>query len=258
LNDSSSRLDSLRRSHPFFSASAPLVFAHRGGAALSPENTIAAFERARALRVDGLEIDVRLSGDGHVVLLHDRTLDRTTELRGAVSGYSAAELARHGVPRLADVLAGFSELRLIIELKENAVELARRVVDDVRAAGAVPRVCLGSFGYRVLNAVRAAAPEIVTSAAREEVRWALYRSWMNWTPRRPRYGGFQVPEIAGRTRVVSPRFVDAAHRAGLAVQVWTVDDPGQAERLLTWGADAIITDRPDIMVPLVERFGVRA
>jgi len=66
------------------------------------------------------------------------------------------------------------------------------------------------------------------------------------------YGGFQVPEVAGRTRVVSPRFVGAAHRAGLGVQVWTVDSLADARRLLDWGVDALITDRPDIIVPLVK------
>jgi glycerophosphoryl diester phosphodiesterase len=92
---------------------------------------------------------------------------------------------------------------------------------------------------------------MATSAAREEVRWALYRSWCRWPVTKPRYGGYQVPEIAGATRVVSPRFVADAHHAGLAVQVWTVDRPEDARRLLDWQVDALITDRPDVLVPLV-------
>ncbi len=84
--------------HSFFSSSTPLVFAHRGGAGLSPENTMAAFGRAHALQVDGLEMDVRLSRDGRAVVLHDSTLDRTTALRGPVQHYPAAELAAAGVP----------------------------------------------------------------------------------------------------------------------------------------------------------------
>ncbi len=242
---------------PFFSSSTPLVFAHRGGAGLSPENTMTAFERARALHVDGLEMDVRLSRDGRPVVLHDPTLDRTTALRGAVELFRAAELALIGVPLLSDVLAAFPDMRLIVELKENTVELGNAVIADIRAAGACDRVCLGSFGWRVLRAVRRAAPEIATSAAREEVRWALYRSWINWPVAHPRYTGYQVPELAGATRVVSPKFIAAAHRAGLRVQVWTVDDPAQAQRLLEWGADAIITDRPDLMVPLVREWSSR-
>jgi glycerophosphoryl diester phosphodiesterase len=239
--------------HPFFRSARPLVFAHRGGGALAPENTIAAFDNGLALGADGLELDVHLSRDGRVVVHHDRTLDRTTTLRGRVAERDAGELAAAGVPSLGAVLARF-RTRIIVELKLNDPRLGRAVVSDVRAAAAADRVCVGSFGRRVLRAVRALAPDIATSAAREEVRWALYRSWCGWPVRHARYAGFQVPERAGVTRVVSPRFVAQAHRAGLAVQVWTVDTEADARRLLAWGVDALITDRPDIIVPTVQRF----
>jgi glycerophosphoryl diester phosphodiesterase len=136
-------------------------------------------------------------------------------------------------------------------LKVNTAELARAVVDVVKKRDAVERVCLGSFGARVLRAVRELEPAIATSAAREEVRWALYRSWCRWPVMRPRYSGYQIPEWSGSTRVVSPAFVKHAHRAGLGVQVWTVDDERDARRLLAWGVDALITDRPDLIVPIV-------
>ncbi|MBI3403543.1 MAG: glycerophosphodiester phosphodiesterase [Acidobacteria bacterium] len=237
--------------HRFFESSRSLVFAHRGGAALAPENTIAAFDTGIAFGADGLELDVRLSRDGVVVVHHDRLLDRTTPLRGPVADRTADELARADVPAIADVLARYRDARIIIEMKENAAALARATVDAVRRAGAVDRVCLGAFGRRVLREARAIEPSIATSAAREEVRWALYRSWVRWPVPRVGYAGFQVPEMAGRTRVVSPRFIDAAHRAGLGVQVWTVDTAEDARRLLAWGVDALITDRPDVIVPLV-------
>jgi len=237
--------------HPFFAASRPLVFAHRGGSALAPENTIAAFDNGLALGADGLELDVHLSRDGEVVVHHDRTLERTTTLRGPVAARTAGELAGAGVPALRDVLARYRETRVIVEMKANRPELAAAVLDVVRRAGAIERVCLGAFGRRVLRAARAIEPAIATSAAREEVRWALYRSWVRWPVTRVGYEGYQVPEWAGRTRVVSPRFVEMAHRAGLGVQVWTVDTEADARRLLGWGVDALITDRPDIIVPLV-------
>ena len=258
-------------SHPVFSSTRPLVFAHRGGSALAPENTVAAFDQGLALGADGLELDVHLSRDGVVVVHHDATLDRTTNARGPVASVDAADLARvdaghHfassgrgypfrgqglGVPTLREVLRRYRDTRFIIEMKSNALDLARATVEVVRGAGAVDRVCLGSFGTRVLRAARALAPEVATSAAREEVRWALYRSWVRWPMSRAAYGSYQVPERAGATRVVSPRFVDAAHRAGLVVQVWTVDDPDDVRRLLGWGVDAIISDRPDVVVPTV-------
>ena len=252
------------------------MFAHRGGAGLAPENTIAAFQNGLALGADGLELDVRLSKDGVVVVHHDARLERTTNLSGEVAHFTADELGRANagyhfategtrrfgagncaVPTLAAVLARFPDTRIIVELKENTRDLAQAVVAAVRRARAEERVCLGSFGGRVLRAAREAAPEIATSASREEVRWALYRSRFRWPVRGASYGGYQVPELAGTTRVVSSRFVQDAHRAGLDVQVWTVDGPDDARRLLGWGVDALITDRPDLIGPIV-RGGRRA
>jgi glycerophosphoryl diester phosphodiesterase len=248
-----------------------LTFAHRGGSALAPENTLAAFDNGLELGADGLELDVRLSKDGKVVVHHDAALDRTTNLHGRVDEFTADELERAdaaahferhglrpfrgqdvGVPLLATVLKRYRDAPIIIEMKVNSAELAQAVVDTVRAADAVDRVCLGSFGLRVLRAARQLLPAIATSAAREEVRWALYRSRLRWPVRRPRYDGYQVPEMAGGTRVVSQRFVADAHAAGLPVQVWTVDTPEAANRLLDWNVDALITDRPDVIQPLVK------
>src|SRR5262245_53336905 len=96
----------------FFSALEPLIFAHRGGSALAPENTIAAFDRSHALGVDGLEVDVHLSRDGIVVVHHDRTLDRTTSLTGSIAARMATELAAVSVPTLAEVLARYSHMRV--------------------------------------------------------------------------------------------------------------------------------------------------
>ena len=230
------------------------MFAHRGGSALAPENTIEAFDNGLALGADGLELDVHLSRDGTVVVHHDRVLDRTTMLRGPIADRTADELRRAAVPALADVLARYREPRVIIELKVNSEALARAAVDVVRRADAVDRVCFGSFGWRVLRAVRAIEPSVATSAAREEVRFALYRSWCRWPVTGVAYSGYQVPELAGRTRVVSPRFVEDAHAAGLGVQVWTVDTEEATRRLIDWGVDALITDRPDIVIPLVLSF----
>lgn len=236
--------------HAFFAASRPLVFAHRGGGALAPENTVAAFDNGLALGADGLELDVHLSRDGDVVVHHDRTLERTTPLTGPLAARTADELGHVGVPRLADVLTRYRDVRIIIEMKTNHPQLAEAVVHLVRKADAVDRVCLGAFGRAVLRAARTLEPAIATSAAREEVRWALYRTWCRWPARQAPYDGYQVPERSGSTRVVSPRFVAAAHAAGLGVQVWTVDTEEDAQRLLGWGVDALITDRPDIIVPL--------
>jgi len=99
-----------------------------------------------------------------------------------------------------------------------------------------------------LTAARDELPAMASSAGQMEVRLALYRSWAGWPPMHPRYGGYQVPEHAGSLRVVSPRFIRHAHRAGLEVQLWTIDEAADMQRLLGWGVDALISNRPDLAV----------
>ena len=229
---------------------------------------MAAFEAGMACGADGLELDVQLAADGEVVVCHDETLDRTTNDSGPVAARTAAELARvdagwHyrdatgrapfrgrgiGVPLLRDVLRRFPDVPVIVEMKIDTPQMGHNLVSVVRACDAVDRVCAAGYGARSLAAVRAALPEIATSACHPEVRLALYRSWAGWPVRGVRYGGYQVPEHAGALRVVSPRFVRHAHRAGLKVQVWTVDNPSDMARLLGWGVDALISNRPDLAV----------
>lgn len=261
--------------HPFFTSNRPLVFAHRGGAALRPENTLAAFDHGLALGADGLELDVHLSRDGAVMVHHDHTLDRTTNLHGLISQRTAAELTQAdagwhfrrddaypfrghgiGVPTLADVLARFRDIRIIIELKTGNPELARAVIAAVLAANAIDRVCIGAFDAQGLRIVRTVAPAIATSAARIEVICALIKIWCRRPLADVPYAGFQVPERSGRTRIVSPLLVTAAHRAGLGVHVWTVDRVEDARRLLRYGTNALITDRPDAIVPVCRSPGL--
>jgi glycerophosphoryl diester phosphodiesterase len=138
---------------------------------------------------------------------------------------------------------------VIIEMKGDQAALGPAVVKAVRRADAASRVCLGSFSSVVLAAARASAGDIATSASREEALRALQRSWFGLSPgRRIAYCAFQVPEISGRMRVVSRRFINAVHRASCAVHVWTVNDEPGMRRLFDWGVDAIITDRPDLAV----------
>ena len=252
-----------------------LVYAHRGGAALRPENTIAAFDHGAACGADGLECDVHLSRDGVVVVHHDDTLERTTGTSARISDLTADELARLdagftfqsdgdgrfpyrgaglGIPRLADVLRRYPSMRFIIELKTSEPELAHRAIDEIRGASAVDRVALGSFYRRVLHAARAYEPHIPTGASQEETRWALYRSWIRWPLGRTKYREFQVPERYGLTTIISPRFVDHAHRSGLPVKVWTVNTEPDMRRLIAWGADALISDRPDLAVTVCRSF----
>ena len=238
----------------FFDADHPLVFAHRGGTALGPENTIQAFDAGMNARADGLELDVHLAADGIVVVHHDKTLERTTEGSGPVAARTAAELASLNVPTLHDVLSRYPDTRVIVEMKEDSASLGEAVAAVVRATGAVDRVCAAGYGITAVRAARAALPEMASSASRIEVRRALHRTWARWPLRSCEWQGYQVPETAGLLRVVSPRFIRYAHQAGLRVQVWTVDTEPDMIRLLEWGADALISNRPDLAVQVRDRW----
>jgi glycerophosphoryl diester phosphodiesterase len=246
----------------------PLVFAHRGGRAIAPENTRIAFDAGLAAGADGLEFDVHLASDGHVVVIHDPTLERTTNGVGPVAAHPVTALAalratgrfgidlerewagdHEGLPTLTDVLVRYPDIPLIIEMKADRPELGAAVARAVRDAGAAARVCLGAFASGVMAAARRTAPEIATSAGREEARRALHRSWVGLgLGRAVPYRAFQVPERVGRLTVVSPRFIRAVHRAGCAIQVWTVNEESDMWRLLDWGVDGLITDRPGLAV----------
>jgi glycerophosphoryl diester phosphodiesterase len=248
-----------------------LVYAHRGGAGLAPENTLVAFEAGLGAGADGLELDVRLSLDGVAVLMHDPTLERTTDGTGPVDQRTAAELAALdagyrferdgaypfrglgiGVPLLRDVLRRHPEASLIVELKSPDPRLAGAVVDEIHAAGAVGRATVGSFQKGALDAVRALDPGIRTGADTDDVRNGL-----DGLRGKPVFDAFQVPEVFAGMRVVTPEFIARAHDVGVTVMVWTVNQPDDMRRLLEWGVDGLITDRPDIAVPLVRAWRPR-
>jgi glycerophosphoryl diester phosphodiesterase len=255
------------------SLSAPVVIAHRGGAKLRPENTIAAFDHAVALGVDGCECDVHLSRDGEVVVLHDATLDRTTDARGPVAALTAAELAavdagtrfedegghpyRHrgfGVPRLADLLARFPSVDWVVEVKGERPEVAEAAIEVIRRAGATSRVILGGFDVGVMEAARRLAPELVTSAARLEARSALRRTRFRLRPRSTGFALFQMPIRVNGRPAFDEVFVRAARLGGFPVHAWIVDDPNDMRRLLGWGVTGLISDRPDVALSVLRGF----
>jgi len=259
--------------HPFASRD-KLIFAHRGGAKLAPENTMAACANAMAVGSDGLELDVHLASDGVPVVIHDQTLDRTTNASGPVGARTSTELAAvdagyHfatggafpfrgcgiGVPRLEEVLRAFPAARVIVEMKQGGTTLADAVLGVLRRTSALDRVCVGSFYRGGLEWLRQHAPAVATSASENEARWTLYRTWCRWPfPRARSYCAFQVPQRAGRMQVVSRAFVKQAHGDGARVDVWVVDQPDEMTRLFEWGVDGLISDRPDIAVATRDEF----
>lgn len=256
----------------------PLVYAHRGGAALAPENTFAAFDNGLALGADGLELDVQLSRDGMPIVMHDATIDRTTNAAGPVADWDAAALAALdagwrftrdgefpfrgrgiGVPALTEVLARYPRTPLIVELKGSGAQLAHAVAEAIRRAGAIGHVTVGSFHKGALDEVRSCEPALRTGADMDEIRSGLSDDASAPGNLRLQFHSFQVPEVYAGVRIVTPEFVERAHASGASVIVWTVDREDDVRRLLDWGVDGLITDRPDVTVPAVHAwYGERA
>ena len=238
---------------PYLRHDGPLAFAHRGGGHEAPENTLAAFDRAVEMGYRYLETDARLTADGVVVAFHDPTLDRLTDRAGRIADLSWAEVAAarvHGlepVPRLEEVLCGWESVRFNIDPKCDAV--VEPVAELVRDLGMVERVCFGSFKARrtaLLGRI------LGRGVCRSLGPLGVARLWLSSrglpVPVVPRGAScVQVPaRIEGRA-LVDGGFVRAAHRLGLQVHVWTVDDPGHMQHLLDIGVDGLMTDRPSVL-----------
>ncbi|TWJ15789.1 glycerophosphoryl diester phosphodiesterase [Stackebrandtia albiflava] len=242
----------------------PIGFAHRGGAAEGDENTAAAFGRAVAAGFRYLETDVHASADGVAVLFHDADLSRLTGDPRTVESLTWRELGaiRHRgeplIPRLDEVVAAWPGVRFNLDVKSGAsVAPTLRVVER---AAAVDRVLVSSFDDARLARVRAdSSPRLATGMGRREVA----RLWL--ASRLPgtglagyvhRAAAVQVPLRYRGLTVVDRRLVDHAHRLGLQVHVWTVDDPGMMRALLDLGVDGIMTDRIDILADVYRSRGI--
>ena len=253
----------------------PRVIAHRGGRGLWPENTLFAFQHAVDLGVDALELDVRSSADGELVILHDERVDRTTNGEGRVQDLSWAELRELDagynwttnagetypyrdreirIPSLKEVLSEFRKVPMSIEIKQESPSITAPFCAALRSAGHGPKVLVSSFKSDLVKAFRATCPEVATSATAGEATlfWALEQLFLS-SLYTPPCGSFQVPERMGRLRVVDLGFLETVHARGLSVHVWTVNDSADMERLVALGVDGIITDYPDRLLDALGR-----
>ena len=264
---------------PYLALPRPWLVAHRGGAALAPENTLPAFDLAARLGADAFETDVHLAADGAVVVFHD---DETSRLTGAPGSIEARTLAQvraldagfsftpdggrtfpwrgRGLapPTLGELLARHPGLRVNIEAKRDDPPLAEALVRAVREAGAVGRVCLGSQHDAQGERLRALLPEACHFLPETAAACHVMAS------RSPGAGGcpdgFDVADLPYRMEgtdlvVVDRATVDYFHARGMAVFAWTVDAEADMQDLLAAGVDGIMTDRPDLLARVLGRAG---
>lgn len=262
---------------PFFAGEKPRIIGHRGASGETPENTLTSFQRALEDGAGFIELDVRGSKDGDVVIIHDATLARTTNGRGRVSRYSLKELKgldagyrftldggrsypyrgkKIEIPTLKELFSTLPQARAIIEIKQARPPMVKKVLEIVRRADKEAQVLLATEKDQVMKEVRkeiqAHGLPIATGFSYGEV--AAFMGWLAGGKRDayvPAGQAFQIPcDYAGMT-LVSERTAREAHDLGLEMFVWTVNDTKEMARLMKLGVDGIITDFPGLLRDLV-------
>jgi glycerophosphoryl diester phosphodiesterase len=264
------------RTHPLFARAPhhPLVIAHRGGMHLWPENTLYAFERVAALGTDMLEMDLWTTADGAIVVLHDRTVDRTTDGTGEVRALTLAQVRELDagyrfttdggrsfpyrgqglrIPTLEEVLVAVPHARLNLEIKQADPPMAGQLCALIRAHRSPTRVLVASFRDAVVREFRRACPEVATSATAGEAQRFLALQLLPSPAYVPRAKALQLPERLGRAPIITRPLLRAAHQANLQVHAFTVNDTAVMRRLLDDGIDGIVTDRPDLLLEMLGR-----
>ena len=271
-----------------------IAYAHQGGAREAPSSTLFAIAQALERGADAIELDVHATRDGQLVVCHDATLERTTDGTGEIVHHTLAELreldnaywfvpgedvveglepaayplrgrapAEHelGIATLAEVMERFPGVVLNLDIKRTAPDvppyeeaLGRLLREHERGDD----VIVASFLDGATDAFHAAAPEFPISAGTATTTEFFRRVHAGEPPPDDvgRFVALQVPATFGDIVVVDERFIEAAHGAGLAVHVWTIDDPEEMDRLAALGVDGIISDRPSELVEVLRRRGV--
>lgn len=268
-----------------------IAYAHQGGAHEGPSSTLFAIAQALARGASAVELDVHATRDRHLVVSHDETVDRTTNHRGAIADLTLSELRemdnaywwiegdaaspgrrddeyvqrakapsdrRFGIATLEEVVTAFPGVLLNLDIKRSApvIEPYEQLLnDELRRLERTDSVIVASFLDEALQTFRAIAPEVATSAATDETA-AFFFSLAEGAPVVPPVCAFQVPATFADVTVVDERFVTAAHAAGVAVHVWTINEAQEMARLLDLGVDAIISDRPTVLVALLRDRGL--
>ena len=263
--------------HPYYAENLnyPLVIAHQSGDGVWPGETMLAYQNAVDLGVDVLEMDIHITKDGELILMHDETVDRTTNGTGEIESMTLAELKKLDaaydwspddgktfpyrgqgiqVATLEEIFQAFPEMRMTIEIKKTNASMAKPFCDLIREYNMQDKVLVASFHDERLKEFRAECPEVATSSAKNEttVFVLLTKAYLGGFYS-PIFYSLQVPEESGGITVMTPAFVRAAHARNLAVEPWTINDEETMRKIIEWGVDGIITDRPDILMEVLGR-----
>jgi glycerophosphoryl diester phosphodiesterase len=234
--------------HPYLDNTSPIAFAHRGGTSAAPENTLRAFSDAVSLGYRYVETDVHATSDGKLVAFHDNDLQRTCGKPWKIeeTDWSSLTSARISgtdpIPLLEDLLETWPELRINIDCKSDAA--MQPLIDTIRRTKCLDRICVGSFSDKRLRHIRAEfGSGLCTSMGPQEVVRLVIGSTSGLPLKPSRHALIaQVPVRQGPIPVVTSKSISRAHRLGIQVHVWTIDDPLRIGQLLDMGVDGIMSD----------------
>ena len=262
-------------SMPYFAPLPPRIFGHRGAAGTAPENTLPSFALAATLGATYLELDVRATRDGIPVVLHDATLDRTTDGSGPVAAHTWTQVAGldagyrfttdgewfpyrgQGVrlPTLESVLRGFPDRHFNIEIKQAQPPIVEAVIDLVERTDTAGRVLLAAEEDSIMQAIRGTVGQHMATGISSAEASAFFGrlAQEDWQGYQPPGQALQIPATYQGIELVTPASVAAAHRFGVEVHVWTINDSAEIERLFDLGVDGIMSDLPGLVSEAVSR-----
>lgn len=263
----------------FFKNDRPLVIAHQGGELLAPSNTMAAFTKAANMGVDVLETDLHITKDGFLVAIHDPTVDRTTNGHGKVADMTLAELQQLDagfhfkdldgqysyrgkgvvIPTAEEIFQKFGNMRIEFEIKddnppERMEEIASKLWSLIEKYHMEDKILVGSFDQDILDTFeKYAKGRVAISAGKQEVKsFVIFHKFFLRNLYQPRVDAFQLPVEDSGFDLTDKKLIAGAHRRGIQMHYWTIDDPKEMKRLIDAGADGILTNRPDLLLKILE------
>ncbi|WP_251555452.1 glycerophosphodiester phosphodiesterase [Neobacillus muris] len=264
----------------FFQNDRPLVIAHQGGELLAPSNTMAAFQNAADMGVDVLETDLHITKDGYLVAIHDPTVDRTTNGHGKVADLTLEEIQKLDagyhfkdldgsysfrgkgvyIPTAEEMFQTFGDMRIEMEIKddnppERYEEMAAKLWSLIEKYHMEDKILIASFDQEILKTFeKYAKGRVATTAGKQEVKnFVIFHKFFLRDLYQPQVDAFQIPTEDSGFDLTDQKLIDGAHRRGMQIHYWTIDDPKTMKKLLDAGADGILTNRPDLLLELLKK-----
>ncbi|MEE2708916.1 MAG: glycerophosphodiester phosphodiesterase [Gemmatimonadota bacterium] len=260
--------------HPFTNTVDLLVIAHRGGRGQWPESTMYAFQKAHDLGVDVLEMDIQATSDGFLVVMHDQTVDRTTDGQGRVSDLTLAEIQQLDagynwtddagktypyrgqgitVPTFRSVVEAFQDTRMVVELKQTKQSIADRFLKILQEFDTVDHTLVASFTGDTINEVREVYPGIASFKPGDAMIFTALNLVRLSGAFQSTSQAFEIPAHMGGMNIVDERYIRNAHKHNVKVHVWTINDVKEMQHLIDVGVDGIMTDYPIRLMRLLGR-----